>query len=70
MALGRNAFEPIHPPSTLSTLPPSAYVGSVDPSTVPVTVQEQTEEEKRIEKAREALPVPAAVLNLREIEVS
>lgn len=68
---GRDAtksFAPIHPPGTLDSLPPEAYIGSIDPATVPRSSQEPTEEEKRIEKARAALPSPSAVLNLREIE--
>lgn len=63
------SFAPIHPPGTLDSLPPEAYIGSIDPATVPRSSHEPTEEEKQIEKARAALPSPSAVLNLREIEV-
>ncbi|KAI0050189.1 hypothetical protein FA95DRAFT_658966 [Auriscalpium vulgare] len=62
------AFKPIHPPGTLASLPPSAHIGSIDPATVPRTSREPSPEERRIAKAREALPPPAAVLNLLEIE--
>lgn len=45
-------------------------MGPVDPATLPKTVQEKSEEEKRIEKARELLPPPAAAINLHDIEVT
>lgn len=60
---------PIHSPGVLDTLTRSARIGPIDPNTVPRTVNEPTAEEKRIAKARAALPHPRAVLNLREIEV-
>ncbi|EJD01172.1 uncharacterized protein FOMMEDRAFT_135424 [Fomitiporia mediterranea MF3/22] len=61
------AFVPIHPPGTLSQLPPEAHLGPVDPATVPKEATEQTEEEKRIAKARANLPPPEAALNLADI---
>ena len=60
---------PIHSPSVLGELPRSARIGRIDPDTIPRTVSEPTAEEKRITKARAALPHPRAVLNLREMEV-
>lgn len=62
------AFMPIHPPDVLSTLPPEYHVGTLDPTTAPASAYEETEEEIRIRKAREALPHPEAALNLNEIE--
>lgn len=59
----------IHPPDALHTLPHSACIGPIDPTTVPRTVIEPTTEEKRIAKARAALPHPRSALNLMEIEV-
>jgi L-lactate dehydrogenase (cytochrome) len=53
----------------LQELPRSARIGPIDPNTVPRLVSEPTIEEKRIAKARAALPHPRAVLNLREMEV-
>lgn len=61
---------PIHPPGTLSTLPPEAHVGPVDPATLPKAAAELTPEEKRVKKARSNLPPPDAALNLLDIEVS
>ncbi|THH13281.1 hypothetical protein EW146_g6914 [Bondarzewia mesenterica] len=62
------AFTHIHRPGTLDSLPPEAYIGPIDPATVPKVNKKPTEEEKRIAKARAALPPPEAALNLREIE--
>lgn len=42
----------------------------MDPATVPKDANEKTEEEQRIEKAREVLPPPAAAINLHDIEVA
>ena len=60
---------PIHSPSVLNELPRSARIGRIDPDTVPRVVNEPTAEEKRIARARAALPHPRSVLNLREMEV-
>jgi L-lactate dehydrogenase (cytochrome) len=60
---------PIHSPGVLNELPRSARIGRIDPDTVPRIVNEPTAEEKRIARARAALPHPRAVLNLREMEV-
>ena len=65
----RKAFVPIHPPGTLSMLPPEAHLGPVDPDTLPKDAVEQTEEEKRIAKARANLPPPEAALNINDIAV-
>lgn len=62
------AFMPIHSPGVLNELPHSARIGRIDPDTVPRVVNEPTAEEKRIARARAALPHPRAVLNLREME--
>ncbi|KAI0268354.1 FMN-dependent dehydrogenase-domain-containing protein [Gloeopeniophorella convolvens] len=62
------AFLPIHAPGTLETLPPSARIGPIDPATVPRVTSEPTAEEKRIAKAKAALPHPRTVLNLLEVE--
>ena len=66
----RKAFIPIHPPGTLSTLPPDAHVGPVDPATLPKAAPDLTPEEQRIKEARRRLPPPEAALNLQDIEVS
>jgi len=63
------AFMPIHPSDALATLPRSAYIGRIDPATVPRALSEPTAEENRIAKARAALPHPRSILNLLEIEV-
>ena len=60
---------PVHSPSVLQELPLSARIGPIDPNTVPRLVSEPTNEEKRIAKARAALPHPRTALNLREMEV-
>jgi L-lactate dehydrogenase (cytochrome) len=60
---------PIHPPDALDMLPRSAYIGPIDPATVPRALNEPTAEENRITKARAALPHPRSALNLLEIEV-
>ncbi|GBE87570.1 FMN-dependent dehydrogenase-domain-containing protein [Sparassis latifolia] len=62
------AFLPVHPPDTLSHLPPEAHLGPVDPATVPVDHKQPTEEEIRIAKVKELLPPPSAALNLNDIE--
>ncbi|KAH8118287.1 FMN-dependent dehydrogenase-domain-containing protein [Phellopilus nigrolimitatus] len=61
------AFIPIHPPGTLSSLPPDAHIGPVDPATLPKEATEQSDEEKRIARARASLPPPEAALNLQDI---
>jgi hypothetical protein len=61
-------FSPIHAPAVLDTLPPEAFIGQVDPDTVPRLAVEPTAEEKRIAAARAALPHPSAALNLDDIE--
>lgn len=66
----RKAFVPIHPPGTLSMLPPEAHIGPIDPATLPKAAAEQSEEEKRLTKARANLPPPEAALNLADIAVS
>jgi L-lactate dehydrogenase (cytochrome) len=58
----------IHPPDALNTLPHSV-IGPIDPTTIPRVISEPTAEEKRIAKARAALPHPRSALNLMEIEV-
>ncbi|KAI0944783.1 hypothetical protein AcV7_001493 [Taiwanofungus camphoratus] len=62
------AFVPVHPPNTLTHLPPEAHLGPVDPATMPEDVNQLTEEEVRIAEARQSLPPPAAALNLNDIE--
>jgi len=61
-------FNPIHPPAVLDTLPSEAFIGPVDPDTVPWLAIEATAEEKRIAAAQAALPHPCAALNLDDIE--
>lgn len=61
-------FVPIHPPDTLSALPPTAHVGTVDPATLPAQLTQLTAEELRIQQARAALPSPDAAINLADIE--
>ena len=70
MTIYRKAFKPIHPPDTLDSLPKEALLGPVDPATLPQGAQEESEEEKRIARARKELPPVDSVLNLREIEVN
>jgi L-lactate dehydrogenase (cytochrome) len=60
---------PIHPPGTLDSLPPGAFVGLVDLETLPEQSADLTDEEARIARARASLPPPSAALNLRDIEV-
>jgi L-lactate dehydrogenase (cytochrome) len=60
---------PVHSLGVLDTLPRSARIGPIDLATAPRTVNEPTAEEKRIAKARAALPHPRTVLNLSQIEV-
>jgi L-lactate dehydrogenase (cytochrome) len=50
-------------------LDPDSHLGPIDPETVPKSVSEMTEEEKRIQEARKQLPPPEAALNLHDIEV-
>jgi len=62
-------FSPIHAPAILDSLPPEAFIGPVDPGTVPrLAVIEPTAEEKRTAAARAVLPHPGAALNLDDIE--
>ncbi|QRW19033.1 FMN-dependent alpha-hydroxy acid dehydrogenase [Rhizoctonia solani] len=61
-------FVPIHPPDTLSTLPPTSHVGTVDPTTLPAQLTQLTAEELRIKEARANLPSPEAAINLADIE--
>ena len=61
-------FNPIHAPAVLDTLPPEAFIGPVDPDTIPWLAIEATAEEKRIAAAQTALPHPHAALNLDDIE--
>jgi L-lactate dehydrogenase (cytochrome) len=53
----------------LASLPPEAFLGLVDPATLPEQPIEISDEEYRIARAREALPPPSAALNLHDIEV-
>ena len=46
-----------------------AHLGPVDLATLPKAIEEQTEEEKRISKARKSLPPPESALSLHDIEV-
>lgn len=62
-------FKPIHRPNILSHLPAEAHLGLVDPETLPKEVYQETEEEKRIARARAELPPPSAAINLHDIEV-
>ncbi|SRR5258706_5147083 len=52
----------------LDTLPPEAFIGPVDPDTVPSLAVEPTAEEKCIAATRAALPHPGAAINLDDIE--
>ncbi|KAH7345088.1 FMN-dependent dehydrogenase-domain-containing protein [Rhizoctonia solani] len=61
-------FVPIHPPDTLSALPPTSHVGTVDPTTLPAQLTQLTAEELRIQGARAALPPPEAAINIADIE--
>ncbi|KAF8760906.1 FMN-dependent dehydrogenase [Rhizoctonia solani] len=61
-------FVPIHPPDTLSTLPPTSHIGTVDPTTLPAQLTQLTAEELRIKEARANLPSPEAAINLADIE--
>ncbi|KEP55095.1 L-mandelate dehydrogenase [Rhizoctonia solani 123E] len=61
-------FVPIHPPGTLSTLPPTYHIGTVDPATLPAQLTQLTAEELRIQEARATLPPPEAAINLADIE--
>ncbi|CAE6512738.1 unnamed protein product [Rhizoctonia solani] len=61
-------FVPIHPPDTLSALPPTSHIGTVDPATLPAQLTQLTAEELRIREARAVLPPPEAAINLADIE--
>ncbi|KZO91367.1 L-mandelate dehydrogenase [Calocera viscosa TUFC12733] len=65
-----DVFTPIHPPGTLTLLPPTLHMGSIDLSTLPLP--ELSEKRKldlaRIDLARRALPPPEAAVNLGDIE--
>jgi L-lactate dehydrogenase (cytochrome) len=61
-------FSPIHAPAVLDTLPPEAFIGPIDPDTVPLLAVEPTAEEMRAGTARAALPHPSTAINLNDIE--
>jgi L-lactate dehydrogenase (cytochrome) len=69
ISLFRKTFIPLHPPGTLSMLDPQNHIGPVDPATLPQESEGTTDEERRIQDARAALPPPDAALNLHDIEV-
>ncbi|KAG9035947.1 Cytochrome b2, mitochondrial precursor [Tulasnella sp. JGI-2019a] len=62
------AFAPIHSLDVLLELPQEAHVGSLDLATAPAEALQDSDEDIRIRKVREALPPPEAALNLNEIE--
>lgn len=65
----RKIFKPLHPPDALDILEPYQHLGPVDPLTVPAPEHtEPTEEEKRIEAAREKLPPVDSMLLLEDFE--
>jgi L-lactate dehydrogenase (cytochrome) len=68
-SLNRHVFASLHPPGTLGQLEPTAHIGPLDPATLPNKTSERSEEEKRIEVVRAALPPPEAALNIYDIEV-
>ncbi|KAH8798451.1 putative cytochrome b2, mitochondrial precursor (L-lactate ferricytochrome C oxidoreductase) [Flagelloscypha sp. PMI_526] len=63
-------FMPIHPPTALQDqLKPSQYLGLVDPATVPIpTKEELTDDELRVQKARENMPPITSILTLQDME--
>ena len=62
-------FQPLHPPDALDQLDPSAYIGPVDPLTVPRPKNTgPTAEEKRIEEARKEMPPAEGMLLLDDFE--
>lgn len=61
-------FSPIHSSAILDTLPSEAFIGPVDPDTVPSLTVEPTAKEKHIAAARATLPHPGAAINLDDIE--
>jgi L-lactate dehydrogenase (cytochrome) len=62
---------PVHPRGIIeNTLDPSCFKGFVDPVTIPAHVDEKTEDEERIERARAEMPPIEALINLHDFEVS
>ncbi|KAF8303264.1 hypothetical protein DL93DRAFT_2067004 [Clavulina sp. PMI_390] len=60
-----SAYSKIHPERFLSSiLPSSSYIGDIDPSSLPKSAVEETEEEKRIRKAHAGKPPLAAMISL------
>jgi L-lactate dehydrogenase (cytochrome) len=64
-------FAPIHPKGIIErTLKPEAFIGFVDPSTLPDDAElELTEDEQRVEEARASMPPLEAMVNLHDFEV-
>lgn len=62
-------YKPIHPPGTLeNNLAPEAFIGPIDPTTVPDLGPKQlTADEKRMRNAREDMPPLDAIINLTDI---
>lgn len=62
-------FTSLHPPGTLSLLPPTAYLGPVDPTTIKQSgPAELDEDEIRVKKAREEMPPIDSILLLQDME--
>lgn len=52
-----DAFDPIHPPDIIQRfLPPEVLKGEIDPKALAGIEKVETEEDKRIKKARESMP--------------
>lgn len=60
-----SVYKPIHPPGTLeNNLPPEAFIGPIDPTTVPETGPKPlTADEKRVRNAREEMPSLDSIVN-------
>lgn len=60
------AFEPIHPPDALDSLPPDKRLGKVDPSTIPPPPDRDVREKPK--QTTSKLPPLSTVVNTDDIE--
>ncbi|KAG8833853.1 Cytochrome b2, mitochondrial precursor [Serendipita sp. 399] len=60
-------FNSVHSPTVLKMLSPEQCVGTIDVTQLP-SRQRELEEQRRIERAREAMPPLSAIVNLHDFE--